>query len=150
MVFDLEITETGNGGDLVYNGIDLVVVNNYQNMVYLAMFGGNSDGTDWWGNEIFFKETPENAFISETEYALKTTPLTSSGRIKIEEAIKRDLNFFRRLGEFTVQCQIVSDDRIDVLIRVKTTINERNISFKISQSTDGDFVINDFNDDFLL
>ena len=57
---DLKLIETGNGGDLVKNSKDLEVIFGFQNMPYLALFGGNpgfstptqrpenSQAFDWW------------------------------------------------------------------------------------------------------
>ena len=38
---DLKLKETGSGGDLIFNGNDLEVVEGFQNMPYLGMYGGN-------------------------------------------------------------------------------------------------------------
>lgn len=38
---DLKLKETGSGGDLIFNGNDLEVVEGFQNMPYLGIYGGN-------------------------------------------------------------------------------------------------------------
>ncbi|MBL4810412.1 MAG: hypothetical protein JKY43_10205, partial [Phycisphaerales bacterium] len=57
---DLRIIENGDGGDAVLNGNDLEIINGFQNMPYLGMFGGNIKAStvgekveneqafDWW------------------------------------------------------------------------------------------------------
>ena len=40
---DLQIIENGDGGDAVLNGNDLSIIDGFQNMPYLGMFGGNVD-----------------------------------------------------------------------------------------------------------
>jgi hypothetical protein len=163
MPFDLAIIETGNGGDLQLAGSDLGVVFAGENMPYLAMFGGNVEQStpskvtqaqsfDWWGNNLFMISTPSAQFNSEVERALRNTPLTSSGRIIIENAIKSDLKFLSQMGaKVTVSVEIVSDDRIDVTLRVvqdQQTEQVRVINFK--KKSDGDWYLFDFNNDFLV
>lgn len=109
---DLLIYETGNGGDLKLRGADLVSVNGYENVTYLAMFGGAS----WWGNYM----QPSRPFQSQTETVLETTALNSAGRLAVEEAVKNDLAFLTEIPgtTFTVSVTLVSKDRIDIDIAV--------------------------------
>ncbi len=91
---DLLTYQTGSGGDLVLRGNDLVGVNGYENSTYLSMFGG----ADWWGN---FMVPDANKFQSKTEDILKITPLSSAGRVIIENTIKRDLAFLTNIPNTT-------------------------------------------------
>lgn len=86
---DIEIIETGNGGDYVMTGAVRHTVSGYENMPYLAMFGG----TDFWANDLLFANIPGGQVASKTEAALKSNALSSSGRVAIEQAIKEDLQF---------------------------------------------------------
>ncbi len=161
-IFDLAIGENdGNGGDLRLVGNDLAVVNGIENMVYLAMFGGNvaqsttpvpvADSKDYWGNNLLMQNDPSIQFNSETERALNNTPLTSSGRVIIENAIKKDLEFLSPQSVVTVTVTIVATDRINVNIRVVTNLTgEQIIIINFKKSSDGDWFLEDFNDDFLL
>ena len=38
---DLKLIETGSGGDIVFNGIDVEVIDGFENMPYLGIYGGN-------------------------------------------------------------------------------------------------------------
>lgn len=129
---DIEITEQdGNGGDFRLVGRDLAVVTGWQNMPYLAMFGGNvgymtpktrttnEQNYDYWGNELFHKNQPEAQFNSRTEYVLNTTPLTSGGRQKIENAVKKDLEFMKPFANITVSVSIVSVDKVKITLKVE-------------------------------
>src|SRR4051812_24194087 len=100
---DLKLVETNDGGDLVKNTNDLDVIFGFENVVYLALFGGNvkqstptvrdqsQQAFDFWGNNLFMPNDTLIQLNSETERALITYALTSSGRISIENAIKSDL-----------------------------------------------------------
>lgn len=159
--FDLAIIETGNGGDIQQNGNDLAIVNGVENMIYLAMFGGNveasttavitqSQSFDFWGNTVFASNYPSQQFNSETERTINSVPLTSSGRVLIENAIKKDLSFFSELNaKVEVTVTIVATDKISV--KIKTTIDQPTITIiNFRKSEDGDFFILDFNDDFFI
>lgn len=97
-MIDLLIWETGNGGDLLQRGNDIVPVTGYENTPYLALFGGSS----WWGNYL----VPENQFLSRTEEVLRNTTLTSAGRIAIENALGLDLAFLKEIEGTTYSCSV--------------------------------------------
>lgn len=161
-MFDLSVIETLNGGDVQQVGNDLAVVYNIENMIYLGMFGGNveasTDNTsvqiesfDYWGNSLLMFNNPSQQFNSLTERTINTTPLTSSGRVLIENAIKKDLEFFKDLGGVvTVSVEIVATDKIKVRIRVELNNQQQITVINFRKSLDGDFFILDFNDDFLI
>lgn len=163
MSFDAAIIETLNGGDLQQVGSDLAVVYGIENMVYLAMFGGNTeaststkvvtlDSKDWWGNSVLMPNDASTQFNSLTERTLKTTALTSAGRVIIENAVKKDLDFFKDLGAtVTVSVSIIDTDHIRILIRIELEQEIKIITVNFRKATDGDFFIMDFNStDFLI
>jgi hypothetical protein len=109
---DLQILETGNGGDALLNGNDLKVVDGVENMPYLACFGG----AEFWGNNLLLSEVPSSQFLSETEQVMLSVPLNSSGRQAIENAMKRDLQFLLdNVPDTTlnVDVRIVSDNKLE-------------------------------------
>jgi hypothetical protein len=165
MIFDLAILETGSGGDLQLVGNDLAVVNGIENMPYLAMFGGSKESTvagqagvaqnaqsfDWWGNALLMPSTPDTQFNSRVEWILNSVPLTSAGRIQIQNTIIDDLQFMSPAAKIKVTVTITSDDRIDIEIVLSQSVGSQQvqiISFKKMAS--GDWVIFDFNNDFLI
>lgn len=161
-MFDLSVIETLNGGDVQQVGNDLAVVYSIENMIYLGMFGGNVEAStdnasvqiesfDYWGNTLLMFNNPSQQFNSLTERTINTTPLTSSGRVLIENAIKKDLEFFKDLGgTVTVNVEIVATDKIKVRIRVELNNQQQITIINFRKSLDGDFFILDFNDDFLI
>lgn len=131
---DAEIIETGNGGDLNRKGNDLAMVFSFENMPYLALFGGNKEavtttrlpseqGFDFWGNAMLWPNDPSIQFNSLTEHTLENTPLTSAGRIIIEEAIKKDLEFMRPFAEVTVTTEIIATDHLRIGIGIRQPDN---------------------------
>lgn len=131
---DLQVVETLNGGDVVKKGNDLAVLYGWENMPYLALFGhrggvtkssysDNEFRNDFWGNSLFHPQEPAAQFNSLTEDALHTTPLTSAGRLLIEDAIKTDLRFMQPFAEITVATEIISTRNLKISIRVKQPDN---------------------------
>lgn len=138
---DLKIIETGNGGDLVKKTKDLEVVNGFQNMPYLAMFGGNpgfstpisrnpnAQSFDWWGNSLLMNNNKSIQFNSLTEQTLMEVALNSSGAAIIEQAIKDDLSFMDEFANVDVSATIVSDDKIAIGIVLNEPDNKQEKSF---------------------
>lgn len=125
-MIDFVLVETGNGGDLVFQSGDIVLTNGNENNPYLAMFGGGDN--DWWGNMLL--DNPSTQFISQTENALRTNDLNSSGRLKIVDAINTDLEYLD--SETVVNVKIPQPDRIDLNIN----INGANFSLNWNPKTD--------------
>jgi hypothetical protein len=160
MSFDLSLIETGNGGDLKFKANDFETVTGIENMPYIAMFGGNlkesttstrkSESFDYWANNLLLNGKSKSIqYNSVTERVLNSTPLTSSGRVLIENAIKEDLKFFEEFGaKVTVNVEIVATDRIDVTIKIHLPAQVVVKVIKFKKSSDGDFSILDFNNDF--
>lgn len=162
-VFDLAIIETLNGGDLQLQGNDLAVVNSNENQIYLAMFGGNTqqnteqvvtiaDSQDYWANALLYPSQQALQFNSNTERVLNTTALTSTGRLKIENAIKADLQFMSNAGiVITVVVSIVSTNKVSVeLTATFQTGNQKIAIINFIKTAGGDFFALDFNNDFFI
>lgn len=135
---DLALVETLDGGDLQMLGGDMAKIYGRENQPYIAMFGGNRDKSNYWGN-LFI---PDN-YQSETEWTLNNTSLTSSGRLRIESAIKKDLAF---LNPDSITVTIISDNKVSCLI--KGDFGQTIINFSKNPGIDGDFWEVDFNNDF--
>jgi hypothetical protein len=115
-VNDIELYEGGNGGELRLNGNDLNWVDGISNMPYMSCFGGN----DWWGNDLL-DEGRGIRFTAETEDIINSTPLSSNGRLKIEQAIIRDLQYLKAefpTEKLIVSVSIVSEKRIDITVNL--------------------------------
>jgi hypothetical protein len=138
---DVELINTGDGGDLIKVGNDLSMVFSFENMPYIALFGGNKESTptvrnptqqafDWWGNSLFPNQ-PSIQINSLTENAILSTPLTSAGRLLIEQAISADLEFMREFAVIKIDTEILSDDvlKIDIGFRKPDNLQQNNLVF---------------------
>jgi len=137
---DVLILETLNGGDLNKIANDLVVAKGWENMPYIALFGGNVkqstpvdrvDGEqnfDWWGNGY---ENSESIQInSETERVLSQVNLNSNGRILIEQAVQKDLEFMNEFANVSVDVSIISDDRVQIDIAIQEPTNLQSTQYR--------------------
>lgn len=171
---DVKQIETGNGGDIVKHGDFIKVINGFQNMPYLAMFGGNVEQTtpktrrageqvfDWWGNSLLFPNNPEAQFNSLTERTLMEVPLNSFGRSKIQSAVLADLDFMRKWAKIFIEVSIIGIDKVKIFIAIKRPDNLEADEFIFiwdatifELTTDETFPARDFNyilteDDFIL
>jgi hypothetical protein len=118
-MLDLLIIEKGSGGDAVLQGNDLAVTTGYENMPYLAMFGGRDDD-NYWANDLLFNDGDDIKFSASTERVMESVALNSAGRIAIENAILADLAFIKKIPgtEMTVTTSIVNADRMDIEIKI--------------------------------
>lgn len=156
---DILILENGNGGDAQLKGNDLAMCFGIENMPYLALFGGNKgypttinkpeQSFDYWANSIDVFSDPNIQFNSLTENGFDTIPLTSSGRVQLENVMKKDLAFFDKLNvKYKVTVTIVATDRIDTIIEIFDGNDRPVLIINFRKTSDGDFVFADFNDDF--
>lgn len=159
---DLAVIETLNGGDLQIIGSDLATITGLENQIYLALFGGNPgystktkvdqvESLDWWGNSLLMPNDSGLQFNSIFESKLNKVPLNSAGRVELEEAAKKDLEFLSQYAKITVAVSIVSDDRISMTIRMDSKNEGARVKIvNFTKRLEGDFVLSDFNDDFYL
>lgn len=131
---DVELIETGNGGDVIKKPKDLSVIEGFENMPYLAMFGGNVEAStpskrlsseqafDFWGNSIIGNDLSLQ-FNSLTERTLMQVSLNSQGREIIEQAVLKDLEFMKQFAVVSVIVKITATDRVLIGIQIQEPDN---------------------------
>ncbi len=132
---DLEFVDTDDGPDLVMKSRDLSVIEGFQTMVMLALFGGNvaqstptervagEQAFDWWGNSIFTPNERDKQMNSETERVLMNVKLNSSGRVQIENAVKTDLDFMKKFAIVEVDVTMNGNNRVQIIVRINQPVN---------------------------
>ena len=130
---DVLIVETLNGGDVLVKGNDLATAQGFENMPYLALFGGNVEqstpsirvpgelNNDWWGNALIQSRAAQ--CNSDTERKLKTEPITAAGRVRMEATVKNDLKFMREFADINATVRVLDDDVIGISIRIEQPNN---------------------------
>tara|TARA_R110002049_G_scaffold64570_2_gene170196 strand:+ start:2041 stop:2466 length:426 start_codon:yes stop_codon:yes gene_type:complete len=114
MTKDIELYESGDGGELsILNG-DVSLIETLYQTIYIALFGGMADGTDYWANNLLFATKKSKQYVSETEKLLNEVTLNSSGRLKIARAVENDLSFIKSIANYEVNVLILSTNRIEI------------------------------------
>lgn len=131
---DLKMRETGNGGDLIFEGGDIKLTSEIYNQPYLARFGGNKEASstdqfmpgeergDWWGN-MLLSDNPKEQLNSKFEKALNEIPLSSSGRIKLERIAGDDLDYLEGFAESESSAKITGVDRLRIVDKISQSNN---------------------------
>lgn len=144
---DLKITENGNGGELVFNGVDLELTSEIYNQPYLARFGGNVQNSttdqfnendirgDFWGNSLLLESAENEQFNSKFEHTINQTELSSSGRITLEQAAKDDLKYLESFSDSQTTVKITNVDKIQLIDQVTQGENQ-NFSYIWSEAKD--------------
>lgn len=103
---DVLLYQTNDDGDInVTDGL-IEMSGGLRTAAYLSLFGGNEDDdgiagnvNTWWGN--LSENEKSHKYISETQNLLESLPITSANLLRIEDAVKRDLAWFKDTGVAT-------------------------------------------------
>jgi phage gp46-like protein len=139
-MIDLLLTYDNEGSNHEFKNNDLTLISGFQNMIYLALFGGNIEQStqefltgekrsDWWGNSLFMDRQPSIQFNSETERVLSTITVSTEKRSYLQSVVKQDLEVLRELGEISVFVSIPAIDSYKIEITIKEPQNSQSIQF---------------------
>lgn len=134
---DINLHESGNGGEMSIVSNDLLIGESLFQQVYLALFGGNVEAVtrgdeliteerfDYWGNPLFFAETPSKQFNSITEKTINSVALNSQGRLSIINAVNEDLSYLTELLNYSIDAQIFEVNKIRIIINFTPKNNQQ-------------------------
>lgn len=140
---DMQLHETGSGGDLAILNNDLLMGESLYQQIYLALFGGNveqstkasylesEDRFDYWGNTLIWNDVKTKQFNSETERTIRNTALNSAGRLSILQAVNSDLNYLKGVINFSVQVQVLGVSRIQITVTFAEKSNQQDKVLKM-------------------
>lgn len=134
---DVLLFQTNDDGEIsVVNGV-VQMTGSFETAGYLSLFGGNEDDDGsagnpqtWWGN-LGVVDGAEK-YVSETQNLLQAIPATSANLLRIEEAVKRDLQWFldRSIASsVTVAVSIPALNRIKIVVRIEAVGEESEFTF---------------------
>lgn len=79
---DILIQQTVDDGEIdVVNGV-VMMTEAPDSAAYISLFGGNQDGSAWWGDD---------QITSRTQSLLDQLPPTSGNLLRLTDAVKQDL-----------------------------------------------------------
>lgn len=134
---DINLHESGNGGEMAIVSNDLLIGESLFQQVYLALFGGNIEAVtrgdeliseerfDYWANSLFFSETPGKQFNSITEKTINLVALNSQGRLSIINSINEDLSYLTELLNYSIDVQIFEVNKIRIIINFTPKNNQQ-------------------------
>lgn len=135
---DINLHESGNGGEMAIFSNDLLMGESLFQQVYLALFGGNVESVtrgdeliteerfDWWGNSLFFSETPTKQLNSITEKTINSVALNGQGRLAIINAVNEDLSYLTKLLNYSIDVEILAVNKIRIIINFTPKSNQEN------------------------
>ncbi len=128
--------ENNHGNITVENGV-IEMSSGLDTATYLSLFGGNEDCSgrancpfSWWGN--FNEIDKAKKYISETQYLLKSLPAITANLRRIEDAARRDLNWFlenKIASSVTVVVTIPALNTIQINVSIEARGMEFNFEF---------------------
>jgi saccharopine dehydrogenase-like NADP-dependent oxidoreductase len=72
---------------------------------------------------LLFPDNPERQLNSLTERTLNEVALTSSGRVRIEQAVLKDLDFMKAFAEVSASVSIPETDKVVIQVTVQEPDN---------------------------
>lgn len=139
---DISIYESGDGGEILILDSDINFADSLLQLVYLSLFGGNVESVtlgneekgefrnDWWANSLLFEKEEAKQMNSLTEKTLKESPLSSSGRIRIQRAVEEDLKFLKSTVDITVDVLIKNSNRVEIYVKLDKFKDKQNFRFQ--------------------
>lgn len=139
---DFSIYESSNGGELLLINDDVNLADTLLQVVYIALFGGNVEAetlgnekpnqirNDWWANDLLFSDFKERQMNSLTERTLREVPLSSSGRIQIQNSVQEDLRFLQSVVDVKVEVKIINNHRVDIYVKLNRYKNREDVNLQ--------------------
>lgn len=154
---DIQLFETGSGGDFSIVGADLLLSETLFQNIYISLFGGNIETStkgneiegelrsDYWGNSLFENNNPSKQFNSETERIVCNIVLNASGRIEVEKAVAQDLAHLSEIVNLEIQVAITGLSSLSITIGITEAPNqqEKRLQFIVDQAKT-EVIINQF------
>jgi phage gp46-like protein len=134
---DVLLYQTNDNGEINVEGGVVELSGGLRTSVYLSLFGGNEDdpgGSDttlsWWGNKV--EPDPVRRYRSETQYLLASIPAIPKNLRRIEQAVKRDLQWMieqRAASEIEVSASVPALNRVAIELNIRAQGREENFNF---------------------
>jgi len=122
---DILLFQTDDDGEINVNDGIVEMSGGLETTAYLSLFGGNEDGSEWWGN--LSENEPSKKYNSETQNLLLSIPATSGNLKRIEDSVNRDLAWFleKKLAtSITASVSIIALNTIKIIIDIDQTTFE--------------------------
>ena len=137
---DVLLCQTNDNGDInIENGI-VEMSCGLETAAYLSLFGGNFEDANistlnkvpmtWWGNVEEIELSKQ--YRSQAQHLLQSIPLTTGNLLRIEEACKKDLQWFlddKVASSVDVSASIIGLNKISISITIEAKGEESSFEF---------------------
>ena len=132
---DIDLFQSINDGEIIVTDGMVQMSGGLGTAAYLSLFGGNDDDSgktnlQFWGNVI--ENTDSKKYISETQYLLNKLPAVSGNLLRIQNAVKRDLEWFiteKIANGIEVTVSIPGLNKINISIKIMAYGTEESFNF---------------------
>lgn len=134
---DVVLYQSLDDGEIEVVGGVVTMDGGLQTAVYLSLFGGNfkDDGLannefGWWGNTL--ETTASRKLVSETQNLLQGIPSTANNRLRIDQAVRRDLQWMlteKVANEIDVAVTIPGLNKIKIVVTINAIGLESTFEF---------------------
>jgi phage gp46-like protein len=134
---DVLLFQTDNDGEITVTGGVVNMTGGFETAAYLSLFGGNEDDNGsqdnaltWWAN--LNEVDPVSRYVSETQNLLQALAATSSNLLRVEEAAKRDLQWFldkNIASSVQVEATIPGINRLQIVVTIEAAGEESQFTF---------------------
>lgn len=118
---DVKLFQTNDDGDILVEGGFVAMDGGLNTAAFLSLFGGNEDGSTWWGN--LTETQPERQYTSETQTLLRALPAIPDNLRRLELAAGRDLAWMISAGvarSVSVVATMPGINRVKLTIDIST------------------------------
>lgn len=134
---DINLFQTDDNGEITVTGGIVDMTGGFETAAYLSLFGGNEDDNGsqdnaltWWAN--LNEVDPVSKYVSETQNLLQALAATSSNLLRVEEAAKRDLQWFldkNIASSVEVEATIPGINRLQIVVTIEAVGEESQFTF---------------------
>ena len=134
---DILLFQTDDDGDIIVENGVVEMTGAFETSAYLSLFGGNEDddGSDdnlhtWWAN--LAEIDPAERYVSETQNLLQALAATSANLRRVEDAAKRDLQWFldkNIASSVKVIATIPAINRLKLVVSIEANGEESQFAF---------------------
>lgn len=143
---DVVLFQTADGGEITFANGEPLMDEGLATAAYVSLFGGNEEDSggdetkakEFWGNKI--EPVAAQKLRSETQFLLRSMPITSGNIARVEDAISHDLAWMveTALASFvggSVSIPALNTLKIDVKIVVQNVVYAPIFLFKRSTAS---------------
>lgn len=142
---DVRLRHILDDGDIIIEDGVVEMNGGLETAAYLSLFGGNEDDNGrpdsaltWWGNRI--ESDASRRYVSELQHLMQSLPLITGNLHRIEDAARRDLNWFlaeRIASSLDVAVSIPDVNRVDIDVQIQA--NGQQVGFRFTENWKLDF-----------